>query len=167
MKATNYTNTHQIKTNDIYRTLVAQNTVANNHDHFITYYLDLDIDGVQNSRVKSKLKTVKDENALSQKKLLESFYKDFPTENEARVRVGLSIVNPYKQTRIGNPVSYRLITGQSAISLLTEDDYPQIRASYTEYQIWATCYNKSERWAGGFYADRSQGDDGLAIWSKR
>lgn len=133
MKATRYTKTDQIK-EEIYGPLVATNRIGNNHDHFITYYLDLDIDGDDNSFVKANY-TVKKAKKSPRKSYWNVIKETAKTENEARVRLGLKasellVVNPNKKTKLGNEVGYRLMTGQPAVSLLVDNDYPQINTSF-------------------------------------
>uniref|UniRef100_A0A2N9EH32 Amine oxidase n=1 Tax=Fagus sylvatica TaxID=28930 RepID=A0A2N9EH32_FAGSY len=87
VKGVTYTHIDQIK-EDVHGTLLADNTIGVYHDHFLTYYLDLDVDGEANSFVKNNLETirVKDHNS--------------PRKSYWTVK-----------TKVGNNVGYRLIPG--------------------------------------------------------
>jgi len=126
-----------------------------------------------NSFVKSKLETVKvkDEN-IGRKSRWTVVSETAKTEADARINLGLKpsellVVNPNRKTKQGNKIGYRLLPGPAAHPLLLDDDYPQIRGAFTNYNVWVTPYNKSEKWAAGSYVDRSRGDDTIAVWSTR
>ncbi|KAL8238785.1 hypothetical protein R6Q59_015352 [Mikania micrantha] len=175
VKGTSYDNMNQVnEPENIYGTLISENVIGVIHDHYITFHLDMDVDGPDNSFVKVNLKreTTQPEESprLSYLKAVRNVAK---TEKDAQVKLKLydpseyHIVNPSKKTRVGNPVGYKLVPGGTAASLLDLDDPPQKRGAFTNNQIWVTPYNKSEEWAGGLFAYQSQGDDTLAVWSQR
>ena len=174
MKGGKYTHNDQIK-EEIYGTLLAENTIGLYHDHFLTYYLDLDIDGEANSLVKSNLETVKiseDDHSTPRNSYWKVVKETAKTEADARIKLGLKalelvVVNPNKETKVGNKVGYSLVPSLVSHPLLVEDDYPQIRAAFTNYNVWVSPYNKSEKWAAGSYVDRSRGDDTLEVWNKK
>ncbi|POO02204.1 hypothetical protein TorRG33x02_019880, partial [Trema orientale] len=95
------------------------------------------------------------------------------TELDARIVIWgsrpseLAVINSNKKTKVGNPIGYRLIPGPASIPLLSDDEYSQIRAPFTNYDVWVTPYNKSEKWAGGKFVDQSQGEDNIEIWTLR
>nr|CAB3452547.1 unnamed protein product [Digitaria exilis] len=179
MKATSYTNVDQIK-EDVHGTLLAENTIGVYHDHFITYHLDLDIDGTKNSFIKNTMVSVRNTGnpatggAATARRSYWTVHREVvETEAEGQVNLNdapadLLFVNPSKRTHVGNLVGYRLVPAvATATSLLADDDFPQRRASYTKKQVWVTPYNKSEKWASGLYTEEGTGDDNLAAWSKR
>ncbi|KAL6639640.1 hypothetical protein ACP70R_023370 [Stipagrostis hirtigluma subsp. patula] len=176
MKATSHTHADEI-TEDAHGTLVAENTIAVYHDHFVTYRLDLDVDGTNNSFVKNTITPMRNSGgAGTPRRSYWTVRREVAgTEEDGEVGVNggapaadLLFVNPNKKTKLGNEVGYRLVpVGATPTSLLSGDDYPQRRASYTKRRVWVTPYDRSEMWAPGLYAEQSTGDDSLAAWSKR
>jgi primary-amine oxidase len=77
------------------------------------------------------------------------------------------VVNPVEKNAVGNPTSYELHPGHTAMSLLDPDDFPQRRAGFTDYTLWVTQYDPRERWASGDYPNQAPGGDGLPRWTRR
>nr|XP_010920221.1 LOW QUALITY PROTEIN: primary amine oxidase [Elaeis guineensis] len=175
VKGTSYSHMNQVSPKqDLYGTLLSENVIGVIHDHYITFHLDMDVDGVENSFVKvdiARQETIPGESPrMSYLKATRHVAK---TEKDAQIRLKLyapkefHIINPFKTTKVGNPVGYKVVPAGTAASLLDPNDPPQLRGAFTNNQIWVTPYNKSEEWAGGLFAYQSKGDDTLAVWSER
>lgn len=175
VKGTTYENMDQVPEKDyLYGTLLSENIIGVIHDHYVTYYLDMDVDGSENSFVKVNIKKEETSSGESPRKsYLKAVKEVAKTEKDAQIRLKLyepsefHVVNPLKKTRVGNPVGYKLVPGGTAASLLDPEDPPQKRAAFTNNQIWVTPYNKTEQWAGGSFVYQSKGDDTLQVWSNR
>lgn len=174
MKGSSYTNLDEVANSEIYGSLLTENTIGVFHDHFLTFHLDMDVDGIHNSFVEAKLKRMEVPNGESLRK---SYWavdrKVAKREDDAQILfdvkkpADLLVVNPHHKTKVGQDVGYRLLPSLPIASILSLDDYPQIRAAFTNNDVWVTPYNYSEQWAGGVYMDQSRGDDTLATWTKR
>jgi primary-amine oxidase len=63
-------------------------------------------------------------------------------------------------------VGYELMPGATAKSIVAADDPAQKVGAFSEHQLWVTPYAADERYAAGTYPTGSEGDDGLATWTK-
>ncbi|MQL99294.1 hypothetical protein Taro_032011 [Colocasia esculenta] len=175
VKGTPYEHKNQVPNNEhMYGTLLSENVIGVIHDHYITFRLDMDVDGADNSFVKVGLtKQGTSPGESPRTSYLKATRRVARTEKDAQVRLKLydpaefHVINPGKTTRVGNPVGYKVVPAGTAASLLDPNDPPQLRGAFTNNQIWVTPYNKSEEWAGGLFVFQSKGEDTLAVWSER
>lgn len=175
VKGTSYVNMNEVNQEEnLYGTLLSENVIGVIHDHYITYRLDMDVDGSENSFVKVNIKRQETSPGESPRKSYLKAVRDVAkTEKDAQIKLKLydpsefHVINPSKMTRVGNPVGYKVVPGGTAASLLDLDDPPQKRGAFTNNQIWITPYNESEYWAGGLFVYQNKGEDTLAVWSER
>ncbi|KAH0643137.1 hypothetical protein KY290_034743 [Solanum tuberosum] len=176
VKGSLYVNMNQVNQNEyLYGTLLSENIIGVIHDHYVTFHLNMDIDGPSNnSFVKVNLqKEMTSPGESPRRSYLKAVRNVAKTEKDAQIKLKLydpsefHVINSNKKSRVGNPVGYKVVPGGTAASLLDHDDPPQKRAAFTNNQIWVTPYNESEQWAAGLFVYQSQGDDTLAVWSDR
>lgn len=175
VKGTRYKNMDEVPEEErLFGTFVSENAIGVVHDHFITFYLDMDVDGFNNSFINvhlTKEDTLPGESP--RKSYISVERRVAKTEKDAKIKLKLydpsefHVVNPSRRSTLGNPSGYKVVPGGTAASLLDLDDPPQLRSAFTNNQIWVTPYNMSEQWAGGLFTYQSKGDDTLAVWSER
>jgi primary-amine oxidase len=155
-----------------YGRFIAENYVGVDHDHFFSFRFDFDLDGTSNSFVREKLQLER----LPAASLRKSVWVAKPeiAKNEEQAKAHMSaeqpenwlVINPNVKNHLGYAVGYAIMGGENAMSLMVPEDYPQKRAGFTDYQIWATAYKDNERYAAGDYPNQSKGGEGLPAWTK-
>jgi primary-amine oxidase len=152
--------------------LVAANLVAVNHDHFLSFRLDVDIDGASNTLVRQRLVPRRTAANADRRSL-------WTVSEQPVVREGplathghggaefWRVVNPGLTNKLGQHPGYELRAGHSATSLLAPDDVPQRRAAFSGAPLWVTAYDPGELYAAGLYPNQSGGGDGLPAYVKR
>lgn len=155
--------------------LIAPRLVAPNHDHFFNFRLDFDIDGRNNSFMRTGLEPA----AVEEGALRRSLWRTVPampaTETAARYRIDPSrpamyhVMNTGLSGGLGHRPGY-MIKPDNAVAyspLDVANDPPAVRNAYIDKTFWVTPHDPAERYAGGEYAFQSDGRDNLARWTER
>jgi len=154
-----------------YGRYVDDHLVATNHDHFLSFRLDVDVDGSDNSFVTDEL-GAHAPTVGPRKSIWTAETKTRKRELDARMHMSMEhpafwrVVNPSVLDARGYPVSYEVMPGHTAMSILSPQDFPSKRAGFADYTLWVTAYSPNERWAAGDFPNRSRGGDGLPRWTK-
>ena len=147
-----------------YGTLIAPNLVGVNHDHFMSFRIDMDVDGQNNRLVTDKF--VK--RRLSGHSLRRSFWQVDKTVVGTEGALGsmhepewFRVESSVRKNQMGNPTSYQLVPGHSDLSILDADEPQQQRASFSGAALWVTRYKPNEIYAAGVYPNQNRTIEGL------
>jgi primary-amine oxidase len=147
-----------------YGTLVSPNLVGVNHDHFISFRVDLDVDGQDNRLVVDKFVKRRISNNPLRHSLWQAERSVIGTETALDTMdapAWYRVESTGRRNALGNPTSYQLVPGHSDLSILDADEPQQQRASFSGTSLWATRYNPNETFAAGMYPNQNGNVEGL------
>jgi primary-amine oxidase len=148
-----------------YGTLIDTRLLAVNHDHYMAFRIDMDVDGTENRLVEDRF--VPHGIDGPRKSLWQLETKTVATEGPIDIPMDAAqfrVESTTRTNKMGYPTSYQLLPGHTATSLLAYDEPIQVRASFTEYSLWATAYSQTEKYAAGVYPNENPDVDGLPRW---
>lgn len=141
--------------------LIASDRIGVDHDHFLSFRLDLDIGGTANTLVRRQLmpdggrwhpvdSPVTREGALGR-----------ATHDAPEI---WRVINPTTTNSLGQHPAYELRMEHSMTSLLPADDPAQQRAGFSAAPLWVTAYDRTELYAAGPYLAKG---DGLPVYAAK
>jgi primary-amine oxidase len=156
---------------DAYGRFVDEHIVAVNHDHYFSYRLDLDVDGPENTVHRDGLRTLRLPEDHPRRSLWVVDSRPLRTESEGKLDVRLErpalwrILSGSSVNEHGYPTSYQLNPGKPIVTLLSDDDWPRLRAGFIDHHLWVTPYRPDERYAAGRFPTLSEPGEGLPRWT--
>jgi primary-amine oxidase len=152
--------------------LVAENLIGINHDHYFSYRLDMDVDGVDNTFMLHRMV----ERKITGDPMRKSIWVVEPSvarrEKDAILDIQLErpsmwmFMNPKSTGPLNHAASYEIMPGANAKSLMSADDPTQKAGAFSEHQFWVTPYRDNERYASGTYVTNTDATDGLPAWTQ-
>lgn len=151
---------------DQFGTLVAANVEAINHQHFLNFRLDFDVDGVKNSVTEMKVSTLSPEkNPFGNAFTMSA--RNLRQESEAIRDVNLAesrawmVMNENQKNSLGMPTSYMLMPSANSIYYPNFQADSRQRGEFATHHFWATHYKANELYAAGDYPNQGKKGRGL------
>jgi primary-amine oxidase len=150
-----------------YGTLVAQRLVAVNHDHYMAFRIDMDVDGTDNRLVEDRIVPRRISTDGARRSLWQVESHPFATEGPVTTPLNAAqfrVESASRRNAQGYPTGYQLQPGHTDTSILAPDDPIQVRAGFSAYTLWSSAYAPGERFAAGAYPNENPDADGLPKW---
>ena len=150
-----------------YGTLIAKRLIAVNHDHYMAFRLDMDVDGTDNRLVEDRIMPRRISSDGPRRSLWQ--VERHPMAVEGPVTTPLAaaqfrVESATRKNAQGYPTGYQLMPGHTDTSILAPDDPIQVRAGFSAYTLWSSAYAPDERFAAGPYPNENPQADGLPKW---
>ena len=150
-------------------TLIDNRTYAPYHQHFIVARLDLDIDGTENTVVRSEtaITPIGPDNpyglALEQVNtpIETEGYDDYNWDTQRAWKV----INENSPNGLGTPRSFKIVPGGAIPSMFAPGSPVLDRARAIEHTVWVTPNDPEQRWPCGEFVNQSAVDHGLPEWT--
>jgi primary-amine oxidase len=152
--------------------LVAPQTLAAHHQHFLSVRLDTAVDGLTNTvyEVETEAVPMGPDNPLGNafwpvKRPLRRELEAQRVIDPIHGRYWL-VANPNNRTQLGHEPAYKLVPGPSVLSFSHPDSPVTQRALFATRHLWVTPYHPDERYPAGDYPNQHPGGAGLPAWTK-
>ena len=150
-----------------YGTLIGKRLVAVNHDHYMAFRIDMDVDGTANRFVEDRIVPKRISESGPRRSLWQVESRTMAVEGPVTTPINAAQFRVESTTRKnaqGYPTGYQLMPGHTDSSILAPDDPTQIRAGFSAYAMWSSAYAPHELFAAGAYPNENPDVDGLPKW---
>lgn len=147
-------------------TLVAPGLVAVNHDHYVNFRIDMDVDGPDGRAVLDRIVPERISTAGRR-----SIWRARPEVVDGAGPVDaaggvLRVESVRADGPLGHRPGYELTAGHGVASLLSPDDPVGARAGFTAETTWLTTYDADQRYAAGAWPNQSGPGEGLPAYAR-
>ncbi|MDB2660667.1 hypothetical protein N9Z36_03810 [Luminiphilus sp.] len=147
-------------------TLIAPYRLGVNHDHFFSYRIDFDIDGVDNNFVRQRLQSVTQPSDATRQGVWGVTREAVKSEQQAQTVMQvdkpalLTFSSSASKNAMGYDTSYQLMF-PNIRPLVTLDDPIYQRAGFLKNNLWVTKYKRDELFSSGIAVNQSAPGVGL------
>ena len=147
-------------------TLIAPYRLGVNHDHFFSYRIDMDVDGVDNTFVRQRLVSAQQPTDAPRQGIWKVQQERVLSEQQAQTTMKvdkpalLTFTSSTARNEMGYPTSYQLMFPNTH-PLVTMDDVIYQRAGFLKNNLWVTRYKRDELFSTGLAVNQSDVGQGL------
>jgi primary-amine oxidase len=151
-----------------YGTLIGPGLVGINHDHYISFRIDMDVDGPINKAVFDRVTTRRLETGNPRRSIwtVEPVTVDEEGPLPFDLADGFLRIESERTNAIGYRTGYQLYPGHNTSSVLSADDPIQQRAEWSRQPVWLSSFAPDELYASGPYPNQNAETDGLVAWTR-